>query len=211
MPQDDLFSMEKYATGFVEACAQLGVDPVELVKAAQQLTPEQQQYGRAYRPGVQEQFRYSGEMNKARQWEQLHGTPAREGMFARKALGQAFSLSGTGDFHRPLLNLSAGVAGSKPVQFVKGFFGGGDDRRAAPAPAPAVNPDQERYKREAKLKPFGGGDVYDRMQRAREQFGGQYDARIFSRTRPWYMNTPPVAPESIRRPPLPFAAPGSSR
>ena len=207
MPQSDLFSMEKYATGFVEACAQLGVDPVELVKAAQQLTPEQQQYGRAYRPGVQSGFSYGNELDQARDWELLKGDPARSGLFQRRAIGEGL----TSGLMNPIYRGAAKLTGSKPAQFVKGFFGGGDDRRAAPAPAPAVNPDQERYKREAKLKPFGGGDVYDRMQRAREQFGGQYDARIFSRTRPWYMNTPPVAPESIRRPPLPFAAPGSSR
>ena len=203
--------MEKYATGFVEACAQLGVDPVELVKAAQALPSRKGQQapagGWAYQPGAQAGFSYGSELDQARDWELLKGDPARSGMFQRRAIGAGL----TSGLMNPIYRGAAKLTGSKPAQFVKGFFGGGDDRRAAPAPAPAVNPDQERYEQEAKLKPFGGGDVYDRMQRAREQFGGQYDARIFSRTRPWYMNTPPVAPESIRRPPLPFAAPGSSR
>lgn len=35
MPRSDMFSMDKYAEGFVEACAQAGVDPAALVKLAQ--------------------------------------------------------------------------------------------------------------------------------------------------------------------------------
>ena len=62
MPRDDLFSMEKYAEGFVEACEEMGVDPAALVKVAQAspprkltpLSPEQRQYGRAWSPKVEQ-------------------------------------------------------------------------------------------------------------------------------------------------------------
>ena len=37
MPRNDLYSMDKYAEGFVEACEQMGVDPAALVKAAQEI------------------------------------------------------------------------------------------------------------------------------------------------------------------------------
>lgn len=195
MPQNDLFSMEKYATGFVEACAQLGVDPVELVKVAQQLTPEQQQYGRAYRPGAQSGFSYGNELDQARDWELRKGDPARAGAFQRRALGAGL----TSGLMNPLYRGAAKLTGSKPAQFVKGFFGGGDDRRAAPAPAPAVDPDYERYKREAQMQQ-GGGTIFDRMRRAEERYGYKYDSKLMGNMgKPWYHNVP-QAPSAIRRP-----------
>jgi hypothetical protein len=212
MPQNDLFSMEKYATGFVEACAQLGVDPVELVKAAQALPSRRGQQapagGWAYQPEVQEQFRYGDELAQARRREMDKGSPARAGMFARREFGLGrlgggpfafFNPSGTSDVQVPMVRAVAGIAGSKPVQFVKGLFGGGDDRRAAPAPAPSVDPDRERYKREAQI-PQGGGTIFDRMRHAEERHGAKYDSRLMGNMgKPWYQNVPPPPP-GISRP-----------
>jgi hypothetical protein len=211
MSPAELFSMEKYAEGFVEVCEQLGVDPAELVKAAQALTPEQKRYGRAYRPGVQEQFRYGDELGQARRWEMAKGTPARAGMFARGQMGHALSLGGggMGDLQIPMVRGVAAIAGSSPVQFLKGFFGGSDERRAPPAapaatPAPGTAvPGFEEFKRQAQLQPFGG-DFYERRRRAEEIWGPRWDQGLrMGMRRPWYAReSQPAAPKYIRRPDL---------
>lgn len=210
MLQADLFSMEKYAAGFVEACEQLGVDPAELVKAAQAvakqgLTPEQRQFGRAYQPWVPERFDYGKEMDQARRWEMAHGTPARAGSFFRQGLGYSlFNTSGTGALNIPAARAIAGVTGSKPMQFLKGFFGGSDDERRAPAaaPAPAVNPEQERWKQDS-IIPEQGGSFDDRLAQARAKYGGRYNDQLRAKMnrpyRQWYRNVP-QAPQYIRRP-----------
>ena len=226
MSQADLFSMEKYAAGFVEACEQAGIDPVQLVKLAQAvqgrrgpgravpMTPEQKQSGRADSPALarntqdEAQLAWGQEMGQIRDpvtnaaragWEGMQSVSNED--YRRnplRALGKSVQRGATGAWGATVAPFKA--IGSGASNFWGGMTGapegGAAPQQAAAPQQQQMNPNYEQWRQEALNagRGGGGGDFYDRVQQAEQQFGGRYDQRLAQAPRRrWWEHAPKPA------------------